>query len=152
MDARDRAIRYLYARMCTCQQMKDYLKRKGHDAEEVDPLVDELMEYGYLDDLKYAQLFIEAGFEKGRGLDRIRRELRQKGVDGETIEQAENSIEHMPDELETALGIAERFLENIDRSQMDRKEIEKLKARLARRLAGRGYSSAVIYSIIGKLF
>ena len=151
MDARERAVRYLNLRMATCHQMRDYLKRKGHEDKEIDPLIEELKEYGYLDDLKYSRLFIESGFEKGRGIYRIRRELRQKGVDEETITAAEDELESLPDEYEMAMEIAARALENVETSEMDRMELEALKGKVARRLAGRGFSPSVIYSVIGKL-
>ena len=150
MDARNRALNYLNARMCSCSSMRDYLRRKGHDDEEIEPLIEELKEYHYLDDERYAIAFMEAGFEKGRGIERIRRELRQKGVDADTIAFAEDSVD-IPDEFETALQIGEKAVEGIEITSLDYEEREKLKARIARRLAGRGYSSDVIYRVIGKL-
>lgn len=151
MEARDRAIRYLNARMCSCAQMKDYLRRKGHEEEEIGPVIDELKEYNYLDDLKYARAFIQAGYEKGRGIGRIRRELAQKGVSPEIIAFAEEEIEDVPDEFEMALEIGKSILEPLDTDGLEWKEREALKGRVARRLATRGFSTDVIYRVIGKL-
>lgn len=150
MDAKERAIWYLNSRMATCGQMRQYLRRKGYEDDEIDPVIEELKEYGYLDDLKYSRLFIEAGFEKGRGIDRIRRELRGKGVENDIIALAEEEIEK-PDEFQMALEIGERIMENIDANELEYEEKEKIKARIARRLAARGYSPDVIYRVIGRL-
>jgi len=150
MDPMERAVRYLNARMSTCHQMKMYLRRKGYEDEEIEPVIEELVNYGYLDDLKYSRLFMEAGFEKGRGMDRIRRELIQKGVDRDIIKEAEEDVEK-PDEFTVAMEIARGIIENRDVDDLEREEKEKLKAKVARRLAGRGYTSDVIYRVIGKL-
>ena len=151
MDARDRALRYLNARTCTCHQMKEYLRRKGYEDEEIDPVIEELREYHYLDDLKYASAFIEAGYEKGRGIGRMRRELREKGVDAGTIAFAEENLEDRPDEYEMAMDLAKNMIAGTDTEDMDWTEREKLKAKVARRLAGRGFSGEIIYRIIGRL-
>ena len=58
MDIRSRALRYLNDRMCSAHQMKDYLRRKGYEDEEIDPVIEELKEYHYIDDLKYASAFM----------------------------------------------------------------------------------------------
>ena len=152
MDAKSRALRYLNDRMCSAHQMKDYLRRKGYEDEEIDPVIEELKEYHYIDDLKYASAFMEAGFEKGRGIGRIKRELRAKGVDPETIAFAEEALENIPDEKEVAMKLGRSLVENIDIESLDRKEKEALKGKIARRLASRGFSTDTIYSVIGRLF
>ena len=151
MDAKDRALRYLNQRMCSAHQMRDYLRRKGHEDDEIDPLIEELSEYGYLDDRRYAIAFIESGYEKGRGIARIRRELRQKGVDPEVIAFAEGEVEETPDEFSMALVIGEKIVETVDMEGMDYQDKEKLKAKVARRLAGRGFSPDVIYRVANRL-
>ncbi len=151
MDARDRALRYLNARMCSCEQMRSYLLRKGHEEEEIEPVIAELLEYHYLDDLRYAEVMIRSGFDKGRGIRRIRSDLRAKGVSPEIIAEAEEAMEETPDEYAMAEEIARSILSGIDSSEMDYREKEKLKARIARRLAGRGFSTEIIYRVIGRL-
>ena len=152
MDAKSRALRYLNDRMCSAHQMKDYLRRKGYEDEEIDPVIEELKEYHYIDDFKYASAFIEASLEKGRGMGRIRRELRVRGVDTETIAFAEGALENIPDEKEVAMELGKSLVDNIDMESLDRKEKEVLKGKIARRLASRGFSTDTVYSVIGRLF
>ena len=151
MDARDRALKYLGARMCSAHKLKEYLKGKGYEEDEIDKVIAELKEYHYVDDLAYAKTFIEAGYEKGRGIARIRRELKEKGVDAETIAFAEESVEDPPDEKEMALELAKTVVEGIDTDSMEWKEKEALKERVARRLASRGFDAGTIYDVIGRV-
>jgi len=151
MDARDRALRYLNARVSSVGQMREYLRRKGYDEEEIGETIRQLLEYGYLDDRKYAALFMESGLEKGRGMLRIRRELKQKGVADEVIDEAAESLDEIPDEFGVAFAQARAMLSGVDFGQMDYAEREKQKARIARRLAGKGFSSETIYRVIGRI-
>ncbi|MBQ6401669.1 MAG: regulatory protein RecX [Firmicutes bacterium] len=151
MEARDRALRYLNARMCSVQQMRDYLRRKGHEDEEIEEAIRDLEEYRYLDDRRYAAAFMESGLEKGRGMLRIRRELKQKGVADEVIEEAAEALEDVPDEFDVAFAHAQAILAGVDTGKLEYAEREKWKARIARRLAGKGFSSDTIYRVIGRI-
>lgn len=151
MDVRDRAAAYLSLKPCSSEQMRRYLKRKGYGDEEIETTIAELEEYHYLDDLQYAVMYFEAGFEKGRGLMRIRNELRERGVSRHTIEDAEASLEEIPDEREAALQLALQIKGDTDTEEMDRRELERFRAKIARRLAGRGYPAQVVYDVIRRI-
>ena len=148
MDALAKATAYLNRSPHTEKEVRDYLHRKGYEPEEVVDAVAQLREYGFLDDLSYAKLYFEYGFEKGRAKDRISRELAEKGVVRDMIEQAYSELEDIPDEYETALAIATRIVQesggiNDEMSYADR---QKLQAKIVRRLASRGFGGSVCYS------
>ena len=49
-----------------------------------------MKEYHYIDDYRFAEMYFAYGFEKGRGVSRIRRELAEKGVTEEEFERVKN--------------------------------------------------------------
>ncbi len=106
MDALEKATAYLSRKPHTEKEVQEYLQRKGYEPDESAQAVSELKEYGYLDDLAYAKLYFEYGYEKGRGKDRISRELAAKGVTRDVIEQAYGELDEKPDEQEMAFRLA----------------------------------------------
>ena len=78
MDVRERALYYLNIKPRTRKQVERYLKEKGFSEDEILPVLKELEEYSYIDDLSYSIMYFELGFEKGRGKLRIKRELAER--------------------------------------------------------------------------
>ena len=103
----------------------------------------------YIDDASYALEYLRYGFEKGRGITRVRFELADKGVSGEDIQKAiydyedEYEIDIMEAELERAVLQAEKIAASGAAA-------EKAKAKIGRRLQSLGYSSSVIYKVIAR--
>ena len=151
MDVRERAVSYLNIKPRTKVQVIKYLRSKGFEDEEIKEAVDELEEYHYIDDLNYSIMYFEYGFEKGRGLIRIKRELEEKGVPSDIIAAAYDELESVPDQYETAADIAKGMLNGLDTEAMEYDEKRKLKAKIGRRLASRGFSMDVVYKVINDL-
>ena len=151
MDVREKAVSYLNSRPRTRQEVMRHLKDKGFSEEEILETVKELEEYHYIDDLAYSRMYFEYGFEKGRGRNRIRRELAEKGVSSEIIEIAYDKLEEVPDEFEMALSIAGSIVRGIDPSELEYSEKRKLEGRIGRRLVGRGFSMDTIHKVAGRL-
>ena len=147
MDALEKATAYLSRKPHTQQEVTDYLLRKEYSPDETAAAVARLKEYGYIDDLAYAKLYFEYGFEKARGKDRIARELAGKGVSRDVIEQAFEQLEETPDEEETALMLASQIVRETDDdpAEMTYEEKQKLRAKIVRRLATRGFSGSICY-------
>lgn len=134
MDTFERAKRiaagYTGARMYTCKEIEDRLVRKKIDRETAERVVSEYVAAGVLDDAEYAKAYIaEAVRLCGKGMYRIRQELYQKGVASSIIdsvcsETEEDTYEALKDYVESR-----HLCEGIT----SRKELERLKARLARR-------------------
>ena len=148
MDALEKATSYLNRKPHTEKEVMDYLLRKGYEQEESAEAVRRLREYGYLDDFAYAKLYFEYGLEKGRGKERIVRELAGKGVARDLIDQAFYDLEDTPDEGEMARQIAAQILAEAgkDLGALSYEEKQKLQARIARRLASRGFSGSICWS------
>ena len=148
MDALEKATAYLSRKPHTEKEVLDYLQRKGFEPDESAQAVSELKEYGYLDDLAYAKLYFEYGFEKGRGKDRISRELAAKGVTRDVIEQAYGELDEKPDEQEMAFRLAAQVVRESGglSDEMTYEDKQKLQAKIVRRLAARGFSGRVCYT------
>ena len=131
--ARNTAAGLLCNKMYTCREVYDRLCRKGFEKELAEQVVSEFVSAGYLDDRRYAQMYVEDETRlSAKGKFRIRQELMRKGVSGSIIDEA---LEEAEVDTEACLReyVSQRKLcENIH----SRKDLERLKARLARR----GYS------------
>lgn len=101
--------------------------------------LDWLASLNYLDDARFAEAFVRAGVLKGRGPQRIRRELQQKGVDPDIAERA--LVESEVDWLAQARELHER---KFGRPPADAKS----RARQMRFLLYRGFSMEVANSIM----
>ena len=96
-------------------------------------------------------MYFRYGFEKGRGVSRIKRELSEKGVSSDIIDIAYEELEDIPDQFEMAMEIGHGAVAGIDIKELDFDAKQKLKAKIGRRLMSRGFSSDVVYKVIGRL-
>ncbi|MCQ2550830.1 MAG: recombination regulator RecX [Clostridia bacterium] len=135
MNYRERAVKYLATGLKSEKQVRDYLARKEATKEEVDEAIAFLKDLGYLDDVKYARSVFEREYEKGRGKRRTVMYLRDKGLSSSDIEEGFSQLEETYDERKMAQEIASK-MEGLD------------KAKVARRLAQRGFAPQVIYSVL----
>ncbi len=151
MNYRESAIRYLNTGFKSIYQVKEYLKKREATEEEIADTVGFLVELGYLNDRRFASLTFKREYEKGRGKNRTARFLKEKGVGAEDIEQGycdymdecSNQGQEI-DEKAMALKEARKIASG---QQLD----EKLKGKVARRLAGKGFTSQTIYATLDEL-
>ncbi len=144
----DKAANYLAYKPRTRQELRKYLRERGASAETVDRCLATMEEYHLIDDLEYSRMYIESMLQRGRGLVRIRRELRTKGVEEDVIEDALHQMEELPDEYEMALEQAYSVIGQEDIAGMDHHEKQKLMARLAGRLGRKGYPAETVYRAV----
>jgi len=104
-----RALEYALMRPRSQKEIRDYLQRKtldrkvrvknrktgeystqlkkGYDASLVPLVMQRLEERGYIDDVRFASLWVEnRNVSKGSSTKKLRLELQQKGISSETIE------------------------------------------------------------------
>jgi regulatory protein len=83
------AYRYLSRRERTVYELRSHLVTRDLDPGAVDAAVEELTETGYLDDVRYARLFVEDKRRLARwGSGRIRSALLSRGVERGVIDAA----------------------------------------------------------------
>lgn len=84
--AYDRAVRYLSFRPRSVAEVRRYLARTEDDPEVITAVIGRLTENGYLDDGEFARFWVENRQRfRPKGVAALRQELRQHGVDPETI-------------------------------------------------------------------
>lgn len=128
-------------------QLRKKLQAEGFDAELIEPLLDKFEAAKLIDDAEYAQSFV-AQKSRTKKLSRaaLRRELAERGVRGEEVE---NALAQRTDEQEredAAELVRKKLRPGMDFS--DRTEKDRVTRRLLGMLARRGYSSSVSMSVI----
>ena len=128
-------LKKLRTRSLSVSEARGVLREYSLDDAEVDHLIAQMDEYGYLDDAALADQLIHAGAErKGQGRQAIAQTLAKRGIPREVADAA---LAELPDDdferaLEFARGKA-RSLQSLDRDTALR--------RLTGQLARRGYGS-----------
>ena len=142
MDIRDVAAKYLAYRARSTGEMKKHLKEKGYGPDEIDQVIADFVDYGYLDDEDYCRQYIKYAFGKGKGPVRVKQELAEKGIDRDIISFALEDYEAEESDLDRALAQARK-------TAGDKPMDEKMIGRIGRRLVSLGYSTDIAYKVIG---
>ena len=143
LDAREAAITLLARRDHSRVELERRLLSQGYSAEELAPLIPELIETRALDDVRFAHNYVSYHVARGLGPVRIRVELEALGVGAELIE--------------AALALEQDWV-TLAREQRSRRfgpktpasRVEQL--RQARFLQSRGFSSDHIRAALGADF
>ena len=134
----DKAANYLSRGMKTRKQMRDYLLGKGFCDETVNYVIDKLLDYKYINDEYYAQVYVEQNVAT-KGERRLKQELMQKGI---LSAIAEKYCATEPDvTTDNAERLADKYMRNKPR---DLKTLSKLQ----RYLISRGYDFDVVNAVI----
>lgn len=160
-NANEIALKYLSSRDRTAAEIKKHLGEKGFTIDEINETVVFLSECNLINDKEYCRRYINYGIEKGRGPLRLEKELLDKGVLSDTVNNCLSSEYDSSREHQIALEQAQKTIDkngamhscksetgDIDRQErIDGKEL----ARAARRLSAQGFHMHVIYEVINKL-
>jgi len=124
------------------RELEHKLSQRGFDSSEIESAVSELAERGWIDDLSNAREMAAGPFaRKNLGPRRISYELQRRGVDQETVQLIVKEVFSEPEEeLERARRVAQRVSHG---TEIDRQ-------RLARMLDRKGFSKAVIVTVLGE--
>lgn len=131
--AAELAYRYVARRERTAHELRQHLTSRGLDAAEVEAALTELIEAGYLDDERYARLFVEDKRALDRwGSARIRRALLERGIEREIADAALSEHDDSDDDDEMARArtvLEQRFPD----PPVERRDRERAFAALVRR-------------------
>jgi len=142
--AKNTAYRFLAYRPRSWAEIEKKLCDKGFTPSLIETVRDHLLRLGYVNDQKFAcQWAASRARVKSYGRRRIEQELRQKGVDRETIREALAEALPLEDERETARKVAERKLRT-----MKIIEPEARRRRLAGFLERKGFPHDIIRDIL----
>ncbi|NLQ18149.1 recombination regulator RecX [Marinomonas sp. M1K-6] len=79
----DQALSLLSHREHATKELITKLKTRGHEEEEINATIERLQEMNYLNDQRFAEIFVRSRISKPLGANRIRQELIQKGINSE---------------------------------------------------------------------
>ena len=140
MSAKSVAVRLLSRREHSAFEIRDKLLKRDFDSEEIDRVIIELQQGGWLSDERFAEAYIRMRQLKGFGPVRIAMELNERGVK-----------EHIVDDYLHADDDSWRqTLEQQYRKKYKDKPIEDYndKAKRIRFLQYRGFALDVIYQVV----
>ena len=140
----DASYRYLSYRARSEAEIKRYLRKLGFSDEVMGKTIERLKEQGLVDDLAFAQFWRDSRLSsKPRSKRLIARELKEKKVAQETIEQATGDI----DDDENAYTLGRHRAPML--AQLDYPEFQR---RLSSYLAYRGFSYEIIRHTVSRLW
>lgn len=152
MNAYDAGAKYVASRSRTVSEVRKHLRDKGFEPGEIEAVISDFTDYGYLDDCRYSADFAAYGAGKGWSDRRIIAELEKRGVSTETGRAGltEYVREGGKSEADRAFAAALSIVRSAD--IFSREEFtERVKGRVGRRLASYGYSSGVFYETLRRI-
>lgn len=128
------------------KEVRNYLETIGARQGDVDDIIDQLVEEGFIDELRYAESYVSDKFRfNSWGKIKIRYQLSAKGIASRVIDEALESLD--PDEYyELLKEQLEKKLPSVKGGSYYEK-----KAKLMRFAAGRGFESDLIYDAIDEI-
>ena len=147
-EARKIALAQLALSAKSRSELTKRLERDEFEPEIIDEILVEMESRGYLDDTKFAQDWVEDRADrKGYGKTRLAQELKGKGLDKETIQEALGNIEE-ESEIANCLAAA-RTKWRADRMEgLDRAALAKEKTKVSNFLQRRGFSWSIITKVL----
>ena len=113
----------------------------GYPEEVVDKAIEYVKSFGYIDDVRYASDYIRYHSSQGRGKNRIKMDLRAKGISDESFEKAwdENT------ELGLIPGAGEEIAKLLEKKHFDPDMERADKDKIAAFIMRRGFSAEDIF-------
>jgi regulatory protein len=112
-SAKATSLRFLKIRPRSIEELKEKLESKGFSSTEIDTAVLELTASGLLDDRAFTKSWINYRLARPFGFRRIIQELKAKGIEKETIEQAVGEIQGSYSQENVVLELARRRLQRL---------------------------------------
>lgn len=134
----ERAVHLLSYRARSEQELRQRLAEKDFNEAIIGYTIEQLDEWGMINDTEFAEQVIEGEKSKGKGRRAVSYALRQKGVPSDIATEVLDS--EYPDELEADIALA---------WASRKRNVEPQK--LQRQLATRGFSYDVISQVIAQL-
>ncbi|MCR5619564.1 MAG: recombination regulator RecX [Lachnospiraceae bacterium] len=136
-----RAMNLLQKKSFAEGELRSKLLDCGYPEEVTEKAIEYVRSFGYIDDVRYAADYIRYHSSQGRGKNRIRLELRGKGISDESFDKAWNEMEDVGLVADSDAQI-EKLLEKKHFSpEMERSDKERIAAFILRR----GFSSEDIF-------
>lgn len=140
VDARSKALSLLSRREHSRSELKQKLYSTDSSSDEINTLLDEFENAGWLSDARFASSYVRANLERF-GASRLKNELRQRGVSDGDIQAALAEATEIETDLSRAQTIWQKKFAAPPLDAAD-------KGRQVRFLQARGFSFDVIRQVI----
>jgi SOS response regulatory protein OraA/RecX len=108
-SVRDLALIRLNVREYGANEMRMYLKRKGYELSEIDPVIEEFVAEGLISDARFSKIMARHSANRSKGPGYIQAKLRQKGV---KLSSQEAKSLFQENSSESEMELAQRILES----------------------------------------
>ena len=155
-EASEAGLSLLDRRAVTETQMREYLAEKGFGADAVEDTVAAFAARGWLDDRDYASEFLrERALKPGMSRAKLVADMEKRGLDAESVTEGLAALDDADPEWEAsnARALLEGKLDSSRRGLNldDYNDRQKLRAKLWRYGASRGFSSGLVAAVVGEL-
>lgn len=148
LKIKDSAFRFLARRHHSFHEIFKKLLNKGYKKEDISEVLEKLKRDGFVDDLLFANAFVEEKLTKKKlGLIKVKAELMKKGVDRKIIDMSLSHVDNSIMEANAELLI-EKKIKFLKEKESDAK---KIKQKLFSFLYSRGFDSEIITSALNKM-
>ena len=138
------AIRILTGRDHSKYELTRKLKRRGFKPEDIEKAVSECIRLDYINDERTARVYISQLIRKGYGLNRIRHDMKKKGLGGTQIQNILSESISDANEHDSAVKILKKNIRRFERESDPKKRRDKI----YRFLYARGFSQDIIKKIL----
>ncbi len=146
---KQRAFRYLGRRQHSTSELRIKLKQKRYETELINEVLDDLKKKNFLDDTKFAEMFVEEKMKlKLWGEQKLRSELVKRGIKSEIITDVLANKISEEEKLNNAMIIASKKYDTLKNRNMDK---DVIKRKLFTFLNSRGYNYDVIKEVYDEL-
>ncbi len=141
------ALAMIARRDHTRRELMQKLLARGFDGDTCEAVLERCRELGYLDDDRTARAMVVALRRRGLGIHRIRARLRDKGIDGGTVDALT-----VPDaDPDLAMAAARKACEGKQAALKRENDPVRRRAKLYRFLLSRGFPADVIRRLIEEI-
>ncbi|OOM09287.1 recombination regulator RecX [Clostridium saccharobutylicum] len=140
---KESALRIIERNYKTEKEVRDKLKLKGYEDDDIDSSIEFLKNYNFLNDYNYTKAFIKDKINI-QGSQKIKYNLIKKGISKEIVQEQLSSI-NKDDEKITALNLAKKKLNIIKKSENDE---YKISGKLYRFLISKGYGYDIVKEVV----
>jgi regulatory protein len=120
----------------TEHQLREKLKKAEHEPEMIDHAIERCIAGGLIDDVRYAEQWVESRARRGHGARRISQDLSQRGIDRAIVATAMEAVHESGALDEGAIDAARKKFARVDLTDA------KARSKAMRWLLGRGFSGA----------
>lgn len=129
------------------KRVREKLREKGYSNESIDLAIEKAKNYGFIDDVQYAEEYIEmSAIPRGYGEFKIRQNLIQKGINRDIIDEKLSDLYSEKQKYSSAYKIAEKKYERV-------KDLSPFKARqkVVQTLISKGFSYDLANEVLNDL-